>query len=82
MYVPRAMYSLSTSFWMVPASRASGTPCRRATATYSASRMMAVALMVIDVETSPRGMPSNSIAMSSSESIATPTRPTSPAAIG
>jgi hypothetical protein len=35
--------------------------------------MMAVALIVIDVETRPSGMPSNSAAMSSIESIATPT---------
>ena len=56
------------------------TPCRRATATYSASRTIAVALIVIDVDTRSSGMPSNSSAMSSIESIATPTRPTSPAA--
>ena len=41
---------------------------------------MAVALIVIDVETRPSGMPSKSADMSSIESIATPTRPTSPAA--
>jgi hypothetical protein len=44
--------------------------------------MTAVALMVIDVETRSSGMPSNNVAMSSSESMATPTRPTSPAASG
>jgi hypothetical protein len=38
--------------------------------------------MVIDVETMSRRMPSNSTAMSSIESMATPTRPTSPAASG
>ena len=43
--------------------------------------MTAVALMVIDVETWSSGMPSNSVSMSSIESIATPTRPTSPAAM-
>ena len=41
---------------------------------------MAVALIVIDVDTRSSGMPSTSSAMSSIESIATPTRPTSPAA--
>ena len=41
---------------------------------------MAVELIVIDVDTRSSGMPSNSSAMSSSESMATPTRPTSPAA--
>ena len=40
--------------------------------------MMAVALIVIEVETVPSGMPAKSSSMSSSESIATPTRPTSP----
>ena len=62
----------------MPDSFASGIPCRRATAMYSDSRMIAVELIVIDVETRSSGMPSNSAAMSSMESIATPTRPTSP----
>jgi hypothetical protein len=44
--------------------------------------MIAVALIVIEVETRSRGIPSNSVAMSSIESIATPTWPTSPAASG
>jgi hypothetical protein len=39
-------------------------------------------LIVIDVDTSSSGMPSNSVRMSSIESIATPTLPTSPAATG
>jgi hypothetical protein len=39
-------------------------------------------LIVIDVETSSSGMPSKRISMSASESIATPVRPTSPAARG
>ena len=42
--------------------------------------MMAVALMVIDVDTRSIGIPLKSVAMSSMESMATPTRPTSPAA--
>ena len=37
--------------------------------------MIAVALIVIDVDTRSSGMPSKSVAMSSIESIATPTRP-------
>ena len=41
---------------------------------------MAVALIVIDVETRSSGIPSKSSAISSIESIATPARPTSPAA--
>ena len=40
------------------------------------------ALIVIDTLTSPRSMPSNSVAMSSSVSIATPSRPTSPSERG
>ena len=44
--------------------------------------MIAVALMVIDVDTLSSGMPSKSAAMSSIESMATPTLPTSPAASG
>ena len=44
--------------------------------------MAAVALMVIDVDTRSSGMPSSSVRMSASESIATPTRPTSPCAMG
>jgi hypothetical protein len=31
MYVPRAMYSFSTSFWIVPFSWPLGTPCSCAT---------------------------------------------------
>ena len=40
------------------------------------------ALIVIDVETSPIGMPPKSVSMSSSVSIATPSRPTSPSERG
>jgi hypothetical protein len=72
------MYSFRMSFWMVPDSARGATPWRRATATYNPSRMIAVALIVIDVDTRSSGMPSNKAAMSSIESIATPTRPTSP----
>ena len=43
--------------------------------------MAAVALMVMLVLTVPRSIPSSSRAMSSTLSIGTPTRPTSPAAI-
>ena len=50
MYVPRATYSLSTSFWIVPRSAERGTPCSSATATYMASSTAAGALIVIDVE--------------------------------
>ena len=81
-HVPRATYSLRMSFCTVPAIFRGSTPCRRAAATYKASRMMAVALIVIEVDTRSRGMPSNRTLMSSMESMATPTRPTSPRASG
>ena len=80
MNVPRATYSLSTSFCAVPETFSRGTPCLSATATYIATRIGAGALIVMDVETLSRGMPSNTVSMSASESIATPTWPTSPAA--
>jgi hypothetical protein len=40
------------------------------------------ALIVIDTLTSPRSIPANSVCMSSSVSIATPSRPTSPSERG
>ena len=40
------------------------------------------ALIVIETVTSPRSIPPNSVAMSSSESTATPSRPTSPSERG
>lgn len=81
MYVPRAMYSLSTSFWMVPVSCCAGTPCSSPTSWYISRSSAAGALIVMDVETWSSGIPSNSTRMSSMESIATPTLPTSPDAI-
>ena len=80
MNVPRATYSFSTSFCAVPDTFSRATPCLSATATYIATRIGAGALIVIDVETWSSGMPSNTVSMSASESIATPTWPTSPAA--
>ena len=72
------MYSLSTSFWVVPRSFSLGTPCSSPTSSYSSSRQAAGALIVIDVETWSSGIPSNAVRMSSIVSIATPVRPTSP----
>ncbi len=63
---------------MVPVIFEPGTPCSSATSWYSSSRTDAGALMVIDVETLSSGMPAKSTRMSSIESIATPTFPTSP----
>ncbi len=76
------MYSLSTSFCTVPPSFRRATPCSSPTTTYIASRMAAVALIVIEVVTWSSGMPRKRSARSSTVSIATPTRPTSPSAIG
>ena len=75
------MYSLSTSFWIVPVILSPGTPFSSATSWYISSSSAAGALIVIEVETSSSGSPSKSSRMSSIESIATPTLPTSPCAI-
>ena len=75
MKVPRATYSFSTSFWAVPETFSRGTPCLSATATYIATRIGAGALIVIEVETRSSGIPSNTVSMSASESIATPDLP-------
>src|SRR3990170_4836818 len=82
MYVPRATYSLSTSFCAVPAIRSCGTPCFCPTTAYMATSTAAGALIVIDVLTWSRGIPSNIVSMSCRVSIATPTLPTSPCDIG
>ncbi len=81
MYVPRAMYSFRMSFWIVPLILERSAPCFLAIATYIAKRMAAVALMVIEVVIDASGMPSKSCSMSSRESMATPTFPTSPSAM-
>jgi len=49
---------------------------------YIASRIGAVALMVIDVDTRSSGISPKIVSMSASESTATPTRPTAPSASG
>jgi len=69
------------SFCTVPATFSQGTPCSSAMTRYMASRVEAVALIVIEVETRSSGIPSNRRRMSAIESTATPTRPTSPRAI-
>jgi len=51
MKVPRASYSFSTSFWIVPFRSAGATPCCSARAWYINSSTAAGALIVIDVET-------------------------------
>ncbi len=76
------MNSLRMSFCRVPPSRAAGTPCFSATATYMHRRIAAGELMVIEVVMSARGMPSKRVSMSASESMATPQWPISPRLVG
>ena len=78
MKFPRAMYSLRMSFWVVPRSFSDGTPCSSPTSWYRHSSTLAGALIVIEVETWSSGIWSNATRMSSSVSMATPVRPTSP----
>src|SRR5947199_165775 len=68
------MYSFKTSFWTVPVSFALGVPRRSATATTSESRIIAVALIVIERLTRSSGIPWRSRSMSSIVEIATPAR--------
>jgi hypothetical protein len=58
--LPRAAYSLRMSFWTVPRSFDSGIPRFFASAQYSASSTVAVALIVIDVDTLSSGIPAKS----------------------
>ncbi len=83
MYSFCAMYSLRMSFWSVPETcRRMSTPCFSATARYMAKRIGAVELMVIEVVTSPSGIPSKRTSMSARVSTVTPHFPTSPLDIG
>ena len=59
---------------------AHGVPLPFATASRSESRIDAVALIVIEIDTASSGIPSSSVSMSSSDAIGTPTFPTSPRA--
>src|SRR2546426_1623516 len=82
MYGDRATYSFRMSFWTVPRSDRRAMPRASPVATYRASRIAAVALIVMLVLTRSRGRPSRSVCISSRVEIATPTRPTSPRTIG
>ena len=70
------------SFWIVPVTDVHEICRSSATTRYIANNVAAVALIVIDVETRSSGMSRSRVCMSSTVSIATPTRPTSPAARG
>ncbi len=80
--MPRLTYSLSTSFWAVPRIFEPSRPCSSQATWYIATSTGAGALIVIEVDTSSSGIWSNTATMSSTVSIATPTRPTSPSARG
>ena len=64
-----AMYSLMMSVCSVPSSRSHGTPCRSAVARKNANATTAGPLIVMEVEMSPSGMPSNRVTKSSSVSV-------------
>ena len=66
----------------MPESASQPTPCFSATTRYIAKIIAAGELMVIDVVTSPSGMPSNSVSMSASDVTLTPHLPTSPSDSG
>ena len=76
------MYSLKMSVWSVPSSVVQSTPCSSAVARKNANTTTAGPLIVIEVVTSPSGILSKSVSKSSSESVATPQRPTSPSLRG
>ena len=67
---------------MVPESFSGGTPCSSPATMKFAMIGMTAPFMVIDTLILSSGMPANRIFMSSTESIATPALPTSPATRG
>jgi len=73
---------LRMSFWIVPVSLPRGTPRLSAQATYIARTIAAVPLIVNDVETRPRSIPSNRTSISARVDSDTPTLPISGRAIG
>src|SRR3990170_594054 len=77
-----AMNSFSISFWIVPPISFLLIPCFSATTMYMASRIEAGGLIVMEVVTLSRGIPSNRISISFNVSIATPHFPISPLDMG
>ncbi len=78
MNVLRTMNSLSTSFWIVPASFAAGTPCSSAATMKKAITGSTAPFMVMDTLILSSGMPAKRIFMSSTVGTGTPAMPTSP----
>jgi hypothetical protein len=72
------MNSLRISFWMVPCNYCMVAPCSKAVTMYMAKMGRTAPFIVMETEMSLRGMLSNKIFISSTESIATPAIPTSP----
>jgi len=80
-----AIYSIDDMeelFAGIPLDRVSTSMTINATAVILLALYIAVALMFIEVDTFPSSIPAKSRSMSSTESMATPTRPTSPRARG
>lgn len=77
-YVFLTINSFRMSFCMVPVSFSWGTPCSWPVTMNMARMGMTAPFMVIETDIFSRGMPSNSILVSSTESMATPAMPTSP----
>src|SRR5881275_63377 len=69
-----ATYSFRMSVWQVPESRFGSFPRASPSATYMASRIQAVGLIVIETEMRSRSIPSKSASTSSRVSTATPSR--------
>ena len=72
------MNSLRMSFWIVPDRAARSTPCSSPATMKDARTGITAPFIVIETLISPKGIPSKRIAMSSTESMATPALPTSP----
>ena len=77
-----AMYSFRMSACTVPERASRGVPRRSAITRYIAKRIQAVGLIVIETLILPMSIPSRIPSRSSTVSTATPSRPTSPRALG
>ncbi len=77
-----AMYSLKMSVCRVPLSLPVSTPARSAATIIMQNTGTAGPLIVMEVVTSARSIPSKRSSMSAAESIATPQCPTSPSDFG
>ena len=76
------MNSLRMSFWIVPRSFEAEKPLSSAVTIYNASKVAAVAFIVMETDTLSSGILSKSSPISLREVTGTPTFPTSPSAMG